>query len=499
MVSNISLTSSMRQNLLSLQKTQGLMDMTQNRLSTGKKVNTALDNPVNYFTAAALSDRASDLDTLLDSMGQAIQTLTAADNGIREILSVVQVAKSQATAARETKNIASTMKSNKVAYEAPVSSDYATSSMFAAAASVYSAKMSAMTGSLSIRLGDADKIKGSGNEFQIDSKVGKAIDDFTVTLSDGSTFTVAAITLTAAKKLDMEDYLNDIQNKSGGRVSARVIDGQLQIKSSDSTPINITSSGQALEQLGIQGPIVISSISAASDMKGLVENVNQALFDNGVTGLKAMYDMDSQSLMLKANDGSAIVLSGSFAEKTFGADSAIALIASVDGQNNRASYAENYTNALQQINQIVNNRDAGYKGINLIGGDSLTVNFNESRTSSINIVGTYLDAKGVGLTAAENDWRTDKDIDKSIGQAEKAKSFLQAQASTFAQNLSIVQIRQDFTKEMIETLTTGSDKLTLADMNEEGVNLLALQTRQQLGVNSLSMASQSAQAVLRLF
>ena len=77
--------------------------------------------------------------------------------------------------------------------------------------------------------------------------------------------------------------------------------------------------------------------------------------------------------------------------------------------------------------------------------------------------------------------------------------MLRAQASEFGQNLSTVQIREDFTENMINNLTTGADKLTLADANEEAANLLALQTRQSLATNSLSLASQSAQSVLKLF
>ena len=101
-MSNISLTASMRTNLLSLQNTQSLMDTTQERLSTGKKVNSAIDNPSSYYTAQNLTNRASDLETLLDSMGQGIQTIKAANEGIEAITSFVQQAKAVANTARDT-------------------------------------------------------------------------------------------------------------------------------------------------------------------------------------------------------------------------------------------------------------------------------------------------------------------------------------------------------------------------------------------------------------
>ena len=91
----------MRSNLLSLQQTQSLMDTTQERLSTGKKVNSAIDNPSSYYAAQSLTNRASDLSALLDSMGQAIQTIQAADEGIKTITEFAEQAKAVANSARD--------------------------------------------------------------------------------------------------------------------------------------------------------------------------------------------------------------------------------------------------------------------------------------------------------------------------------------------------------------------------------------------------------------
>ena len=100
-MSEISLTASMRSNLLSLQNTQSLMDTTQERLSTGKKVNSAIDNPSSYYTAQSLNNRAGDLSSLLDSMGQGIQTIKAADEAIEAITTFAQQAKAIANSARD--------------------------------------------------------------------------------------------------------------------------------------------------------------------------------------------------------------------------------------------------------------------------------------------------------------------------------------------------------------------------------------------------------------
>ena len=103
------------------------------------------------------------------------------------------------------------------------------------------------------------------------------------------------------------------------------------------------------------------------------------------------------------------------------------------------------------------------------------------------------------MKSVVSDWSTTDLIDTTITEVENAINKLRDMASVFGNNYSIVQNREDFTDSLVNVLTEGSDKLVLADMNEESANMLALQTRQQLGVNALSLASQAAQSVLKLF
>ena len=99
-MSGISLTASMRSNLLSLKNTSSLIDMTQNRLSTGNKVNSAIDNPSSYYTARSLNNRANDLSSLLDSMGQAVSTIKAASETLESGLAFLEQATAIAEQAR---------------------------------------------------------------------------------------------------------------------------------------------------------------------------------------------------------------------------------------------------------------------------------------------------------------------------------------------------------------------------------------------------------------
>ena len=160
-----------------------------------------------------------------------------------------------------------------------------------------------------------------------------------------------------------------------------------------------------------------------------------------------------------------------------------------------SSYAKQYTTALNAYDQLIS--DSNYQGINLIKGDSLKVTFNENGNPAYEIKGTDISSAALGLDVAQ--WETLSDIKASIEQLKSAVSTLRKVDSELGNNYSIIQTRQDFTESLINILTEGADKLTLADMNEESANMLALQTRQQLAINSLSLASQAAQAVMKLF
>ena len=121
MGSDVVLSAGVRQNLLSLQSTAQLMSITQNRLATGKKVNSALDNPVNFFTSSGLTTRAKDLSALLDAMENGIKTIEAADNGITSIKTTIESMKSTLLQARQDKSFKSTAYS--VALTTPAATD----------------------------------------------------------------------------------------------------------------------------------------------------------------------------------------------------------------------------------------------------------------------------------------------------------------------------------------------------------------------------------------
>lgn len=377
-MADISLTASMRSNLLSLQQTQDLMDMTQERLSTGKKVNSAIDNPSSYYTAQSLTNRASDLNALLDSMGQGIQTIQAANEGIEAITDFVQQAKALANTARDNATVKGTTSSG-----------------------TYTA---------------------AGDTKNITVKIeGVADQDIEVTLEDTDSLEQAATKIATALN-DGKDGVKDAEDTVIGGFTATVENGQIKI----------------------------------SNSKGIVANVSGTI--------------------------SGITFNGEI------------------GNSTRTTSMKQYNEILDQIDQLA--KDSGYKGVNLLQGNSLKVVFNEDRSSYLTINGTFADTSDEGLKISRaEDWTNpdNEAIDASISELENAITSLRNMASEFGNNYSIVENRENFTESLINVLEEGSDKLTLADMNEESANMLALQTRQQLAINSLSLASQAAQSVLSLF
>ena len=159
------------------------------------------------------------------------------------------------------------------------------------------------------------------------------------------------------------------------------------------------------------------------------------------------------------------------------------------------SYQNQYNEILKQYDSLIN--DSSYKGINLLKGGNLNVKFNETGSAVLNVSGRDISSSSIGLSLA--DWAEKEGILQSVQQLSAAVSQLRSFSAELGNNYNIITSRQDFTENLINILTEGADKLTLADMNEESANMLALQTRHQLAINSLSLASQASQAVLKLF
>ena len=417
-MADISLTASMRTNLLSLQNTQSLMDTTQERLSTGLKVNSAIDNASSYYTAQSLNNRASDLSALLDSMGQGIQTIQAANEGIEAITEFVEQAKAIANSARD----------------AASKTDVKTlNAKFSDLTTPQTPKTLAATAlTLEIKKVNGDKVEALGSSDEHDKAVTAALAKLNAKLAAGELGGKDASAFKTASEAAMKEF------------TGTVLEDVMEFSISADGKVSLTA--KAGYQIAAKG---------AGEFAGQGDKAA----DTGLAG-------DTATSTVNVN-------------------------------TDRQKYAEQFNEIMRQIDKLA--KDSGYKGINLLQMNTLTVIFNEDRSSQIEVKGVDASSTGLKISNPVDSWQTDEDINKSITEAENAISELRIMASDYGNYYSIVQNRQDFTKNLINVLTEGADNLTLADMNEESANMLALQTRQQLAINSLSLASQAAQGVLQLF
>ncbi len=236
------------------------------------------------------------------------------------------------------------------------------------------------------------------------------------------------------------------------------------------------------------------------------KKVNTAL-DDPVNFFKAKDHMDRANDLASKKDGMSEAIKTIEAANT-GIEGIYDLLAQMKSLASAAKTSDN-TGALQTQFDTIRSQiatlaqDSKYGGNNLMDGDTISVEFDENGVHTLSVgsssLGSTTAGSIAGATVAAGNFTSQTSMESAIKEIDSAVSNLRTEAQKLASNLSTISIREDFTSEMINTLNTGADKLTLADMNEEGANMLMLQTRQALGTTSLSLSSQAAQSVLRLF
>jgi flagellin len=394
-MADISLSAGVRQNLLALQNTAALLSLTQNRLATGKKINTALDDATLFFVAQTFNARAKDLNSLLDNVGIAIKTLEAADTGISAITKLIENARAITRQALQS----------------------------APSTARVTGTVTGLTGT---------------TQFTVAATR-------TVTVSDGTTTATYTTGATFGTVQGLLDAVNTTAN--------------LNVRAS------LTGDGRVLLEATSTNTIVI-----------------------GGTVLTAELD----DIGLTPGTTAAGILNAS-----------------------RTTLATQYNELRNQIDKLA--ADSSFNGVSLINGNGLKVVFNEQGTSSLTIFGVSFVSgsrtagpdnifntaddvvNGLGINAPFANFQTDKDLNDASGNLDDALRRIRAQASNLGSNIAVIQARQEFIRTMVNTLRIGSDNLVLADANEEGANMLALQTRQSLSTTALSLSTQADQSVLRLF
>ncbi|MEQ8446280.1 MAG: flagellin [Pelagibacterium sp.] len=505
-MSDVTLSKAVRSNLLHLQNTAKLMDATQERLATGKKVNSALDNPTNFFTAASLNGRAADIGTLLDAMSNGIRTIEAADNGLTAITKAIESMQSTLRQARQDNSFKTQSYAVNVA-DAPVGTEVLNIAGGALADGTdFDVDLTAAQSEIQAGAYTAIDFTNVGaNDGQISFDVGihgGAAQTITVTHADVVTAGVADPAAVTADEL--AGILNTKLDNAGIAATVTVDGGDLvfttdnaagtsgaDIEISNFAVANGAAGSGIADATGTDITITARSVDA------LVTAING---DTNLTGAVRASN-DNGKLRIENQSTSALTLTGlTNGEMTGGIGQS-----EIEGNDIRASLARQFNETRTELDRL--SEDASFNGVNLLRGDQLKIVFNESGTSSIEIQAKNSKGEARAINVANlgllelsaEDLDLNDDIDAQLANLQNALNEVRAQASDLGSTLSVVQNREDFTKRMINTLETGAANLTLADTNEEGANLLALQTRQQLSQTALSLASQADQAVLRLF
>ena len=548
MSSGITLTAATRQNLLSLQGTADLLTQTQNRLSTGKKVNSALDDPTSFFTSQALSGRSGDLGSLLNGISNGVQTIQAANQGITSIQKLVNSAKSTANQALADKSSVTSGTPATAAVLTAVTGFQGTTTAATDGTQDFSGTRNATftlgdgTNTTLITL-DATTLSGvTGNVAKataddvvtaINNQLANDAGPAAVTASkttDGRIVFTSTATGSAAQTVVTNTAANEVDIGFGTAVAAQTATGAAAKNSAIAAVVSgevlaatVDLSGAAVAptfeiQLG-SGPkktitVADGATPAATTQAEIASSINAQLnADTGFAGKVSASFVNNRLTFTTTGTGSSEKVSiGNAAGTNIGFGTAGLTVpaqvgsgeGSASGTNaTRTSLAKQFNTLLDQITQQA--KDSSYNGINLLyrsGSDasenSLKVTFNETGSSSLTIEGSKLDSEGLGLTAATGGFQSDAEINDALKAITLATSQLRAQSSTFGSNLSVVQNRQDFSKNLINILDTGSANLTNADLNEEAANSQALSTRQSIGISALSLANTAQQGILQL-
>ncbi len=400
---DITLSAGLNTNLRSLSDTTDLLAIAQGRLSTGKKINSALDNPLNFFTSKALSDRSTSISSILDGLNNGIQTLQAADKAANAITKAL------------------------------------------------------------------DSARGIINQYQTEaaSAVNRATAS-SATLGFGGTAVTGSTLATGTA--------------AAGTLAATVANAQTII---------LTPAG------GTATTVTLAGLTATSTVNDVINQINATA---GAAGYNATVENGRISI---TSSGSAVVtVSGTASAALLGTG----LTSAVTGGPTAArvnSLASQFNEQLNSIGQLAN--DASFNGRNLLSAlTSFTVSFNEIATGTQGSASTTLTGKDVSLAALgvsnlQATGATATDFGNQLAAVTNAKSIVANYQTEFGNKLSIIQNRQTFSKELTNVLDTGAGNLVNADTNLEAANILALQTRQQLSQQAISLSVQADQAVLRLF
>lgn len=402
---NVTLSTSVRTNLRALQTTQSAVDVTNNRLNTGKKVSSVVDDAVAFFSAKALDDRAADFNDRKTNIDQSISAINTALNATQAVDSLI----------KQLKGIATSAKSATAIERGTLQTQYNTVKS------------------------QIDQIVADSS-YQGLNLVNNSTARQTTQFSDRS---ASRLDVTAQR---LTTYTTGLASQTGSTVNSLA------------TALSIATGSVVQFNLGAAGQYFVAGVFSANNSTTTLTLVRYGATSN-VANLTSLN----------------IATASTTTSTTFATSTASVLLT----QYNVAS------------------------GLNIFNASALYIFVDAALTGSFAVstisTGTAWSAAAFDpSTGLANDSFTQA-LDFVVQGLDNAISQNNSVAKALGTNVAILSTRLEFTKEYVNNQKDGAGKLTLADTNEEGANLVSLQTRQQLGIQALSFAGQSEQSVLRLF
>ncbi len=505
-MSDVTLSASVRQSLLSLQGTTDLIERTQNRLSTGLRVSSVIDDPVSFFQSRSLSDRSTDFLERRDGIDQGISTVTAALDGVEGIEQLV----------RQAKGIANSIKSATDAQVADLVTQFndlrTQLDNLAADATYQGTNLINGTGQ-EISIEFSDRSASLLNITSVDLRAGTAglniaansyfTSDNTVTHSAINQVTATTVGVLGSRFLS---NTSDFTLTYAGSAKTFSAGESFTFTYGTGSTFNLTvSTAQALTvaQNGTITVNVVSSTTAAT--AGQV-----ALLTTG--SINATFSLTAEAALVVTTNvvvDKILTYNGTSNVTLTSADSFTFVLTGGGTRTLQVLSGQTFVlTAGEVITSTVLSTGTGLSAVTgaifFRVGSSQTVTTTAASTGSALINGlraaSNITANGgeINFTGLVRAGDTNR-INAVISQLDTALTELRTQAQTLGSNVALLNARLDFTENYVNTLQGGADKLTLADINSEGANLLALQTRQQLGIQSLSLAAQAEASILSLF
>jgi len=551
----------MRSTLFSLKDTSAKIERAQERLATGKKVMSALDNPTNYFAAQAALNRAGDLTTRKDGIMEAIKNGDAANVGLKSLVSLIETAKGIANSAHmagasDRQSLASQfnqilsqmdtlagdsgyrgtnlLKNDDltVNFNEDGSSNLTINGVDATSDGLGLEKTSYLQGSVidgggeildgfSLALGDNGKIVAWGDNSFGQLNIPNDAQSGVVSVQTGSYYSLA---------LKSDGSVVAWGNNSSGQIDVptTAMSSVTQIAAGSSHVLALKDDGSVIGWGSDSYGQIDIPTSAQSNVISIAAGYDHsiALKDDGSVVAWGRDNLGQSTVPAQAQSGViAIAAGGGFSLALKNDGSVIAWGVNTLGQTTVPLQAQTgvisisagggHALALKTDGSVVawGYNDYGQTTVPIAAQSGVvsiatgyTTSYALKNNGSVVAWGNNSNGETTvppsaqsGIGSPDNSWSTDAGISKSEQQLENALSTLRTDAQTLSSNLSVIGIRKEFTDSMVANLQTGADNLTLADMNEEGANMLMLQTRQNLGITSLSMAGQTAQSVMKLF